>query len=310
MLSPLEALTRTLTARRVARPGWRAPVPVICAGNAGVGGAGKTPLCLDLAHRLNALGHAVHILTRGHGGRAAPGALRVDPARHGAALVGDEALLLAEAAPTWVGPDRAVTGRAAVAAGAGLLLMDDGLQNPSLCKDFTFLVIDGAAGFGNGRLLPAGPLREPVRAAAGRCGAAVIIGADDGGAGAMLPDSLPVLAATLAPGPEMRALAGQRVLAFAGIGRPGKFFATLAEAGIAPVATLSFADHHRYTAGDLARLHRLADAASASLVTTWKDYVRISPQDRAGLTPLGATLTWRDETALMAVLRQVPGLLR
>src|SRR5271165_2755107 len=154
-LAPFGAITAALTARRVARPGWHAPVPVICVGNAVVGGAGKTPVVLDLAARLSARGVAVHCLTRGYGG-AARGAARVDSARHTAADVGDEALLLAARAPTWAGADRAATARAAVAEGAQALLMDDGLQNPSLEKTASLLVIDGGAGFGNGRLLPAG----------------------------------------------------------------------------------------------------------------------------------------------------------
>ncbi len=161
LLAPFSALTAGITARRVARPGWRAPVPVICCGNATVGGAGKTTLALDLARRLAARGVAVHCLTRGYGGRVGT-VLRVASGVHPASLVGDEPLLLAAVAPTWVGRDRAASARAAAAADAAALVMDDGLQNPGLAKDLAFLVVDGAAGFGNGRLLPAGPLREPV----------------------------------------------------------------------------------------------------------------------------------------------------
>ena len=166
MLAPAAAVVAAITARRVARPGWRAPVPVICCGNATAGGAGKTTLALDLGARLAQ--RRVAFLTRGHGGRAR-GVHLVDPSRDGAALVGDEALLLAEARPTWVAADRAAGARAAVAAGAGVLVMDDGLQNPTLAKDLSFLVIDGGTGFGNGRVMPAGPLREPVATAAVRC---------------------------------------------------------------------------------------------------------------------------------------------
>ena len=285
------------TARRVARPGWRAPVRVICCGNAGVGGAGKTTLVLDLAARLLARGTAVHLLTRGHGG-SARGPLRVDPARHDARAVGDEALLLAACAPTWMGADRAASARLAVAAGAQVLLLDDGLQNPTLTQDCGLLVIDGAAGFGNGRVLPAGPLREPAGAAARRCQAAVLIGADATGALDRLPPGLPVLRARLAPGPEIAGLAGRPLLAFAGIGRPAKFFDMLAGAGLHLAARHAFADHHPFSERDLARLGAEAGRLGATLVTTPKDFVRIPPGWRAGIVPVGVSLVWDDVAGL------------
>jgi tetraacyldisaccharide 4'-kinase len=304
LLSPLQPLTAALTARRVGRPGWRAPVPVFCAGNVTVGGAGKTPLVLDLAARLRARGVAVHILTRGYGG-SARGPLRVDLARHTAADIGDEALLLAAAAPCWVGADRAASARAAVAAGAGALLLDDGLQNPGLVKDFSALVIDGSTGFGNERLLPAGPLREPVAAAAARCRVAVMIGADRTAAATRLPAMLPVLQARMAFGEDMRALAGQAVFAFAAIGRPQKFFLSLLEAGISLAGTRSFADHHVYAPHELAALRADAASCGALLVTTMKDFVRLPMQARAGITPLGARLAWANEAAIDAWLDAV-----
>src|SRR5690348_514177 len=162
LLSPLAAVTAAATARRVARPGWRAPVPVICCGNVTVGGAGKTTVALDIGQRLLAQGRSVHFVLRGYGGTVR-GPHRVGTGDT-AATVGDEALLLAAVAPTWVGADRAASARGATAAGAQVLVMDDGLQNPWLRQDIALLVIDGATGFGNGRLLPAGPLREPVAA--------------------------------------------------------------------------------------------------------------------------------------------------
>ncbi len=300
-LAPFGIVTRLLTARRVARPGWHAPVPVICCGNATVGGSGKTPLCLDILGRLRAAGLDAHAITRGYGGRL-PGPTRVDPATHTAADVGDEALLLAQAAPSWAGADRAAAARAAVAAGAQAIVMDDGLQNPSLAKSCAFLVIDGGAGFGNGRLLPAGPLREPVHAAAARCRAAVLIGDDRAHALAALPPSLPVLRARLAPGPAMRSLAGQRVLAFAGIGRPDKFFATLAEAGLTLAGRQAFPDHHAYRPAEVAKLQTRAASLGAQLVTTTKDHVRLTPRDQAGVLALGAELVWDDDAAIDAIL--------
>jgi tetraacyldisaccharide 4'-kinase len=290
-----------VTARRVARPGWRAPVPVICCGNATAGGAGKTTLALELGARL--AGRHVAFLTRGHGGRVR-GVHRVDPARDDAATVGDEALLLAQCAPTWVAADRAAGARAALADGAGVLVMDDGLQNPGLAKDLSILVVDGGAGFGNGRVIPSGPLREPVAAAAARCAAAVLIGADHSGALAALPPGLPVLRAGLEQ-QDTAGLAGRRVLAFAGIGIPEKFFAGLRAAGVVLVETASFADHHPYTAAEIERLLARAGAADALAVTTPKDAVRLSPELRARVRVVGVGLVWQDLAALDALLAGV-----
>ena len=306
VLQPLSRVTALATARRVAGAGWQAPVPVICCGNAGVGGAGKTILVLDLAQLLLARGIAVHLLTRGHGGTAR-GPLRVRPAAHTAREVGDEALLLAACAPTWMGADRAATASLAVAAGARALLMDDGLQNPTLAKTASLLVIDGAAGFGNGHVLPAGPLREPVHAAAARVSAAVLIGADTSGALAQLPPGLPVLRARLVPGPELAALAGRKVVAFAGIGRPEKFFTMLEDRGVQVAQRMPFADHHRFGRADLARIEGAARALGVPAVTTRKDFVRLAERDRAAFMPIGVCLAWDDAAAPETMLDRVLG---
>jgi tetraacyldisaccharide 4'-kinase len=298
LLAPAAALYGAATARRLARPGWRAPVPVICCGNATVGGAGKTTLALDLGARLQRRGVAVAFLSRGYGGRVA-GPLRVEPARHDAAAVGDEAVLLAAAAPTWIGADRAASARAAVAAGAGALVMDDGLQNPTLHKTLPLLVIDGAGGIGNGRVMPAGPLREPLEAAAARCRAAVLIGQGNEPA---LPPGLPVLRASLAPPPEAAALAGRAVLAFAGIGRPEKFFNSLEEIGADLVARRAFPDHHTYSARAFAALLEEAARAGAVAVTTPKDAARLAPAQRACVTVIGVRLVWQEEAAIERLL--------
>ncbi|MDA8248945.1 MAG: tetraacyldisaccharide 4'-kinase, partial [Rhodospirillales bacterium] len=293
---PAAALWALAAARRIARPGWRAPVPVICCGNATVGGAGKTTLALDIAARLQRQGVAAALLTRGYGGRVR-GVLRVDPARHAASLVGDEPLLLAACAPTYVAADRAAGARAAIAAGAGALVMDDGLQNPTLAKSLSLLVIDGAAGFGNGRVLPAGPLRETLAAAAARCRAAVLIGADETGAEAQLRNTLPVLRARLVPdGPP---LAGRRVLAFAGIGRPDKFFNLLAEMGAELVERHAFPDHHPFTPAELRALFAAAARLGAVPVTTPKDAARLSPEQRARVVVSGVRLAWDDDAAAL-----------
>ncbi len=298
LLSPLSALVARSTARRVARPGWRAPVPVLCCGNASVGGAGKTTLALDLVRRLQARGVAVHCLTRGYGGRTR-GVVGVEIAMHDAALVGDEPMLLAAAAPTWVSADRAAGARAAVAAGAGMLVMDDGLQNPGLVQDLALLVVDGASGFGNGRVLPAGPLREPVSAAAKRCRTAVLVGPDVAGARAALPPTMPVLTARLTPDQPLQ---GRRVLAFAGIARPSKFFQMLHDAGAEVAATIAFPDHHRFTAPEMNGLLRQANALHAEPATTPKDAVRLSPTLQAQTLIVGVSLAWDDPTGIEALL--------
>lgn len=285
LLAPLAWITEAATARRVARPGWRAPVPVICVGNASVGGAGKTTVALDLARLYPA--RRLAFLTRGHGGSRTGRVTGAD--------FGDEPALLARVAPTYANPDRAAAARAAIADGAELLILDDGLQNPTLCKDVSLLVIDGAVGFGNARCLPAGPLREPAARAAARCRAAVLIGADATGALAHIP-GLPVLHATLhaqpapPPGP---------LLAFAGIARPGKFAETLRAAGGEVAALRGFPDHHRYTPADQDNLARHAQRIGARLVTTPKDAVKL-PDGFA--TVIGVALRWRDEAALRAIL--------
>lgn len=294
------------TARRMARPGWRAPVPVLCCGGATAGGAGKTTLALDLGRRLLARGRAPHFLLRGYGGRL-KGPARVDPARHDSEAVGDEALLLAALAPTWVSGDRAAGARAALAEGAGAIVMDDGLQNPTLEKTLSFLTIDGSYGFGNGHVIPAGPLREPVAAAAARCRAAVLIGADECGALAQLPPGLPVLRAELAPGPEMAALKGESVFAFCGIANPRKFFATLKQGGAVVAGSESFADHYPFDEDDLREMLGRAAALGAIPVTTRKDWVRIPPAFRDAVRVVSVTLEWEDEAALDAMLEEALG---
>lgn len=276
---------------------WRAPVPVVCIGNLVVGGAGKTPVAIDIARRLLRRGVDAHVLSRGYGG-SAQGPLRVDPAIHSAVLTGDEPLLLANVAPTWVSADRPAGGRAAIDAEARALIMDDGFQNPSLAKDLSLLVVDGGYGLGNGRVFPAGPLRESVSSALSRTGAVVIVGEDKTGVAARLGDRCDIIRADLVAGPKGQALRGRAVVAFAGIGRPQKFFTTLRELGCEIVESQAFADHHPYTDAELARLREAAARISAMLVTTEKDWVRIKPSARHGIVCLPVAIRWLDEAAV------------
>jgi tetraacyldisaccharide 4'-kinase len=287
--------------RRLTRP-TMVGEPVVCVGNLVAGGAGKTPVALAVRARASELGIEAHFLSRGHGGREA-GPLRVDPARHDAARVGDEPCLLARVGPTWIARDRVAGAQAAIAAGAAMIIMDDGHQNPTLAKDLSLVVIDGEYGFGNGHCLPAGPLREPVARGLAEADALVILGNQS--ADLALPTSLPVLSADLAPGPEAAALAGQRVLAFAGIGRPEKFFRTLAAIGCEVVDSIAFADHHAYDDRDIDRLLRRAGAANAAPITTEKDAVRLPEQRRAEIRTLSIEVRWRDPALIDGMLRNL-----
>jgi len=293
LLSPLSRVTAAITAYRVAQEGWRAPVPVICCGNVTVGGAGKTTVALDIGQRLIARSRSVHFLSRGYGGTV-HGPHRVD-ANDTAADVGDEALLLAAVAPTWVGGDRAASARAAVAVGAQVLVMDDGLQNPTLQKDLSLLVIDGATGFGNGRVLPAGPLREPIAAGAARCQAAVMIGPR-----LEIPALLPMLRARLVPDPAILSLVGSKALAFAGIAVPDKFFDMLRSNGVDLINAVPFPDHHPYQERDIQHVAEVANGAV--LVTTPKDAVRLPPGMRSKVIVLGVSLAWDDPARLDTML--------
>jgi tetraacyldisaccharide 4'-kinase len=296
VLTPLGTLYGAATARRLRRHSVRTKARVICCGNATAGGTGKTILALAIADQLAAQGRRPMFLTRGYGGRLA-GPVQVDPARHTAADVGDEALLLAARAPTIMARDRAAG--AALAHDATDLILDDGLQNPDLIKDLTFLLIDGGAGFGNGRMIPAGPLREPVLRAAARVQAAILIGTDTTNALQSLPPGLPVLRAHLVPAAN---LAGTRVLGFAGIGRPEKFRASLIEAGADIADFLPFPDHHPYSAAEVAHLRARAQTLNAQLVTTEKDLVRLAPTDRANIMAVGVNLRFETANALQSWL--------
>lgn len=291
LLAPLGRVYAWAVARRLAESeAYRPAIPVICVGNIVTGGAGKTPTCLALVERLRARGRMPHILTRGYGGTEV-GPRAVDPVRHDAARVGDEALLLAAQAMTWVArwrPDGAV---AAAEMGADILVMDDGYQNPSVAKDLSLVVVDGGYGFGNGLPLPAGPCREDIRAGLARADAIVLIGDDRTGAVRWF-GSLPVLRARLVPGPEAADFAGRKVVAFAGIGRPAKFFDTLDSVGAQVVAAHSFPDHHPYDRAEIASLLAEAEAEGALLSTTAKDVVRVPPDLRPRLSVLTVRLEW------------------
>ncbi|WP_142847894.1 tetraacyldisaccharide 4'-kinase [Telmatospirillum sp. J64-1] len=305
LLSPLGWLYGTAGAlRQASATPLRLDVPVICVGNITAGGVGKTPVALSLARLLTDSGRRPHFLSRGYGGRLA-GPVRVDPQIHGYRDVGDEPLLLARAAPCWISRDRAAGGRAAQENGAGVVIMDDGFQNPSLAKDLSLVVVDGATGFGNGRVIPAGPLREPVARGLSRASALVVVGPDRCGLAALARHAgLTLLRAGMVPGPEAAALAGKRAVAFAGIGRPAKFFDTLRGLDVTLLSCHAFADHHPFTRAEIETILEEARSQEAIVLTTAKDFVRL-PQDlRPHVGVLGIELRWEDEAALHHVLRK------
>lgn len=292
----LWALTRKLT-RAVPE---RVSVPVICIGNLTAGGAGKTPVAEAIRERVTGLGRRAATLSRGHGGRE-PGPLKVDPAAHTFRDVGDEPLLLAATGEAWIGRERVSAARAMAQAGAGAVIMDDGHQNPSLAKDLTFLVIDAGAPFGNGHILPKGPLREPAASGLARADAVILMGAGNVPP-AVAQSRKPVLRARLEP--TGAAPAGPLV-AFAGIGRPEKFLESLKAAGGDIQDAVPYADHHPYSPGDLNFLRSLAKRSGAQLITTSKDHARLPPGMQAEVLVFPVRAVFDDPEALDALLAAI-----
>jgi tetraacyldisaccharide 4'-kinase len=279
LLAPIAAGYGTVAAARMRKGGARAGVPVLCVGNFTLGGAGKTPTAIALARMLTDAGESVFCLSRGYGGNIA-GVKLVDTHTHTAAQVGDEALLLARAAPTIVARDRVAGAKLAHAKGATVVIMDDGLQNGSIAKNFALAVVDARRGVGNARVFPAGPLRAPLAAQLATAHALLVVGdgdAADALAGLARSRGLPVLHGRLVPdAATVMALKQRQVFAFAGIGDPEKFFATAEAAGIAIATRRSFADHHEYTAEEAAALVMEAEHQGLTLLTTEKDHARMS----------------------------------
>jgi tetraacyldisaccharide 4'-kinase len=280
------------------------PAAVFCVGNLVAGGVGKTPVALALAERLKARGRKVAFLTRGYGGTRR-GPLVVDRAHHDAAAVGDEPLLLAASAPTVVARHRVAGAHLACTKGVDTIVMDDGFQNPSLAKDLSLVVVDSDTGFGNGRIIPAGPLREPVERGLARAQGLVLMGE------APVPQMLdsknvpPILRARIEPEPpSAESIKGATLVAFAGIGRPAKFFSMLSALGCTILRAEGFPDHHPYSADELQRLKLFARASRARLVTTAKDLARIPATLRAGIEPISVRAVFANEPALERLIDQ------
>ncbi|MZR31143.1 tetraacyldisaccharide 4'-kinase [Sneathiella litorea] len=290
---------------RSLQKGESVSVPVICIGNVVAGGAGKTPTAVAIARFLLAEGKRPHFLTRGYGGSISE-PTRVVLDVHTYQDVGDEPLILAETAPTWVAKDRAAGARAAAEAGADVIIMDDGFQNPSLVKDLSLLVLDAEYGVGNGRLLPAGPLRENLAAGLARADAVILVGNEVSNVlKIQLNNFKPVFASKLAPKPSSEVIGGEKVVAFAGIGRPEKFFASLREVGCELIKCFSYADHHIYNKDEIMTMVEQSSNENAVLVTTRKDYVRLPVEAKMMVTVFDVDMIFEKPDALQPLLLSV-----
>ncbi len=301
-LSPFGHMYGAVTAWRVRHSSPAdASVPVVSIGNLTVGGTGKTPVVREIVQRLKSRDIRTAVVLRGYGGRLA-GPVKVDTSVHTALDVGDEALLHARDGMTWVARNRAAGARAATSEGAEIIVLDDAHQHTTLKKDASIIVVDGRRGFGNHRILPAGPLREDVRAGLARADLLAILGPDNTRVTGRIADDLPVLQGDLEPASEAVHLRRQKVVAFAGLGQPEKFFETLRDLGANVVAAHPFDDHHLYQPADIQPILDEAFSIGAMPVTTEKDAMRLSPDQRQQVNVLRIGVTWKNAGALDALL--------
>ena len=304
LLEPLAQLYKCLSfLERSLRSKTEIEIPVLCIGNIVSGGAGKTPIALSIGQKLSAK-HNIGFLMRGYGGIKA-GPIEVNPDEHSSYEVGDEALILSEVGSTWVSRNRTAGAIAAKNAGVEIVIMDDGFQNTSLAKTLSFVIIDGPYGFGNGRLIPAGPLREPIYSGLKRADIIVLVGEASPSIIELLPNDKPLLRASLGPDEIGAQLSNTSVIGFAGIGRPTKFLETLEKMNLKIVDFFPFPDHYRFKESEIRGLYEKATQVNAILVTTVKDMKRI-PKSVAHLCqPIGVTVMWEDDSAIQQLLDSV-----
>ncbi|MCP4394626.1 MAG: tetraacyldisaccharide 4'-kinase [Alphaproteobacteria bacterium] len=288
----------------------KASIPVICIGNVTAGGSGKTPVAIAIAeHLINNEKIDAHFLTRGYGGSTSE--VKADLNEHTADQIGDEPMLLAKTAPTWVYPNRVRGAKTAASYGAELIIMDDGMQNPCLVKDMSFIVVDGKFGIGNGRIIPAGPLREHFEIGAKRADAIIIIGKDETGIQRLCPPSMPIFKASLEPNAnDAEKIKGRSVIAFAGIGRPSKFFDTLRDIGCNVVSTYEFKDHYPYAPTDIQPILDEAFRMDAVPVTTAKDYVKLTLDQRQQINVLNVSIKWENDAIFNDIMSKITNLVK
>jgi len=305
LLSPLSIFwyAGTMLRRIFSAQPFVASVPVICVGNFTAGGAGKTPLVIDLARALCSSDQKPHLLTRGFGG-SLRGPVLVDRQSHVASEVGDEPLLLAAIAPTWVSHNRAKGAQRAIKNGASIIIMDDGFQNPTIVKSFSIIAVDGGYGFGNGKVIPAGPLRENVKAGLRRCDAVIIIGNDRHDVENFVGAECPVYRTRIVASPES-SITEKKVLAFAGIGRPSKFYETLSDLGYEVVGKFDFSDHHKFKEEEITMICDRAQKLGAIPITTEKDHARLPIETRAKIKVIKICIEWEDSNARESILKKV-----
>lgn len=301
LLTPFSHIYQIVTARRIAKiKPAKLAVPVICVGNLTSGGSGKTPIVEALRNILNTQGIQAASLSRGYGGRLEK-PTKVDPNSHTAAEVGDEPLMLSHTGQSWISRDRYAGGLAMIEAGVEAIIMDDGHQNPSLGKDISLLVIDSDAPFGNGHIIPKGPLREPPAAGLARADTVILMG--NGPVPKVVSASQkPLLRARLQ---QITPLPSGPILAFAGIGRPERFFSSIRNSGVDVRDTFSFPDHHVYSPRDITKLQGIAETHKYKLITTRKDYVRLPIDARATIIPVDVEVEFRDPDAPTLMLESL-----
>tara|TARA_Y100001970_G_scaffold293928_1_gene444731 strand:+ start:21023 stop:22006 length:984 start_codon:yes stop_codon:yes gene_type:complete len=305
-LSPLAMIYRlSIFVNRLNSKNITCSIPIVCAGNIVTGGAGKTPTAIAIAKLLADMGQTPHFLSRGYRGKIS-GPTLVDREIHDSSMVGDEALLLAKIAPTWISCDREKGASAATNAGASIIIMDDGHQNHDIIKDLSIIVIDGGFGFGNSRLIPSGPLRESLKSGIIRADAVVIIGQDKYATKEKIKNySLPIIDADIFPVAKDTNIETKSVIAFAGIGRPEKFFDTLDFIGCEIIKKYTFSDHYNYKPKEIDRLASEAEKYSATLVTTEKDWIRIEKNKQNLVMPIPIELKWKDANKIKDLLNEL-----
>ncbi len=292
--------------RRKIKTSYRSKFPVICCGNITLGGTGKTPTALWIGKNLKKQDKKIAYLTRGWKGTEL-GPLLVNPKKHTSFQVGDEALLLAKEALTIVSKNRKEGAKFAETLDIDILIMDDGFQNPSLYKDFTCLIFDGASGLGNASLFPAGPLRETLKSGLSLSNCALIIGKDRTKLKEKIQkikENFPIFEGTLEPMPN-DIDKKEAYIAFAGIGFPEKFFSTLKKSNFCVLEKKYFSDHYSYTSSDLIKLTTLANSLKAKLITTEKDFVRLPNAYKKEVLFLPITLEMKKEKKFLSLLKNL-----